>query len=173
MDAIHLANNIAPPSYQGGRVYSAIIQSSAKTYGSNNQATFFFNADAILPQRWSEYGVKLTFMGDEAANYTVQNWQVLLNAGTRTFSFNASSQSQSNFIGFVKNDGNSMSCSISDNPGISMCRPSSGNIPIEIRGIDGSLVTTTSGSDVNAWMAVLTFEPITSSLVVNQKFQDI
>jgi hypothetical protein len=173
MDAIHLANNIAPPSYQGGRIYSAIIQSSAKTYGSNNQATFFFNADAILPQRWSEYYVKLTFMGDEAANYTVQNWQVLLNAGTRTFSFNAGTQSQSHFLGFVKSDGTTMACSIGENSGICICRPSSGNISIEIRGIDGELVTTTDGSDINAWIACLTFEPVTSSLVFNQKFQDI
>jgi hypothetical protein len=173
MNHIHTANAIAPPSYQGGRIYSAVLKSSAKIYGTNNKATFDFNYDAILPQRWSEYHVKMTFVGNAAANYSVQNWVVSFNSGTRSFTFNTAEETQAHFIGFVKNDGVSMSCSISDNPGISISRPTSGNVSIDIRDTNGALVTTTLGTDMNPWMMVLTFEPITSSLVFNQKFQDI
>lgn len=168
MDSNHI-------EYQGHRIYSTVVKSANKNYGSNNQATFFFNAENILPNKWSEYICQLSFIGDEVTNYDAgsQAWQVSVDIGTRSFSFDNNTQSQSAFIAFVTSNGTTMSCNTSDYSGICIGRPTSNNMTISIRNIAGNLVTATNQTDMNNWIACLTFNPVVSSLIINQRYQDI
>lgn len=172
MQHVHTANSIAPPSADGSRKYSVIFSSANKDSGTNNSATFQTRMSQILPPKWGEFHVTYAFLGPASSAYTNKGWQLGLNFGTRSFTLDSYTESQSTLAGFVLGNSGSFCAAICDNPGICISRPDSG-ITVQLRTIDGALATTTAGGDIGDWILILQFTPVTSSIILNQRYQDI
>lgn len=182
------------------QTYTLYINSADKVSGSNNNGSYNVNWASFLPTDFQFYKVLFSFQtagGNykdatySSTAYVFSSAKVVLNFQGRSFSFDTSTQSNSNSLGFIQRDlqvsgtittpSNTLSCWHGQNTPKTISRPSQNLINVQIINNYNSTSTNTvyltdtnsSGtslsSDMTNWSMILEFIPIGSSKITSHK----
>jgi AAA15 family ATPase/GTPase len=174
------------------RTYTLFISSADKVSGTNNNATFFVDWVQFLPQNYNEYKMIFSFQTvggyykDTPASAIYSSAKVAVNFGSRQFSYDTSTKTTSNTIGYISRDvqttatnSNVLSSFYYQYPAKTMTRPRDNFMTVNITNMYSGvpLVTTDAAgaaqSDMTAWQMCLEFIPIHSSLIGDIKGQNM
>jgi hypothetical protein len=159
--------------------YTLFLNSADKVSGTNNNATFNINWAAFLPMKYSYYKVIFNFQTvggyyEDGTAGICPNAIIKTNLQGNTFSYDSTTNSGSNILGFIQRDNqsvtsaiNTLSCSLYQNASKTIIRPSSNIFSISIYNYYSNTLlfnTNNDGSalagDMTAWTAMFEFIPI-------------
>ena len=178
--------------------YTLYINSADKISGDNNNGSYSVNFASFLPEEYNFFKIKFTFQtigGSYKDNfynnvqYVFSTAKLIINFQGRNLSFDTSTQSQSNTLGFIHRDlqisavnealggsftvSNILCCSHVENAPKTISRPNQNVINVQIRNCYNNLLFTdtdgdglTLSADMSAWNMTIEFIPIPSSRVV-------
>jgi hypothetical protein len=179
--------------------YTLVLNSNDKINSTKNyNASFNVNFDSFLPRDFDLYKVLYSFYTvggnyKDATYLTVQyvfsNAKIAIDFQGRSFSFDSSSSSNSNCLGFISRDlqlstssSNTLSCWHGQNPPKTISRPNQNIINVQVINTFNSTSTSTVyltdtnsagtslSTDMSAWTMILEFIPIGSSKNTPDKY---
>jgi len=169
------------------RVYTYFIQSTDRTTGTANNCTFTINWTNFLPESHNEYNVffKCETQSNYFLDFSSSAFAVNANFGSRSFTYDSTTNCPSYKIGFIKKDASQTSASTNimyanylENPPISIGRPQGNSLSVWfINPSTNTYAVNTNSSGVSQstlceWQMELQFIPIKTSLIENKRFQD-
>ena len=176
--------------YYMTKVYNFYLNSSDKIAETNNNATFNILWDNILPKNnINDYKVSFSFQtsagyykdtvngGVTYTQYTLcnSNIKILANFNTSNNTYDTSTKSQSNILGYATRDiqnastlsiGNTFSCWYDYNPPKYIIKPSTNQLTIQLLNMysNNNLVDTNATgavyTDCTPWTMILSLQPI-------------
>ena len=157
--------------------YNVVLSSVDKlSGGSNNKASFQINWPDFLDTKIQKYRVNFAFQSDEdyhvdSAGSYYNLASVVLNTGSRFYTFDTSTKSQSNTIGLISRVGTGTFTSFYSVPSFNLPviieRPTSNIVTISFYNchLSNTLLTSTNftgvaTSDMPRWNLILGFQPV-------------
>lgn len=175
------------------KTYNLYLSSNDRISGNHNNAVFNINWNDFLPMNYNLYKMVFSFQTaggyykDPTGNAIVySSGKIVFNTQGRTFSFDSSTMSSSNTIGYIQRDiqtagssANTISCFYMQNPPKTVMRPSQNNINIQIfntYNTYNNLLTTTdnagtASSDMTPWSMIIEFIAIENSIINDVRSQ--
>ena len=169
--------------------YTLYLSSADKISGTNNNATYQVNFDDFLPRKYNNYKMNWccstaggTYKDNSSLGYS--GAKVFVDFGVTTFSFDTSTKSQSNCIGYIYRDpqgttttSNALSCCFGQNAPKTINRPNQNMITIKIYNLKSPTVLLTdtdnaspsvASGDCTSYSLTMEFTPIDDRLVANE-----